>query len=140
MSTDSDNPRKRPDTPPPDPKRPLSERSLVVEDNVIIGMEAEDQLRDLGAVAVDVANTVARAMDLIASTDYEFALLDVNLGKETSREAAEALTAAKIPYAFLTGYGEVSWAPAKAGTIPVLVKPLDPGALARAVCQARNND
>jgi CheY-like chemotaxis protein len=109
----------------------------VVEDNIIVGMETEGQLLDLGAAAVDLANSVPRAMDLIASHAYEFVLLDANLGNETSRQVAEALTEASIPYAFLTGYGEVSWARADAGQIPVLTKPLDTGALGQAVVQAQ---
>jgi len=137
LSTNAENPGKRTETPPLDPNRPLSRRALVVEDNVIIGMEAEEQLRDLGAEAVDLASTVARALELIAGTDYEFALLDANMGTQTSRDVAVALTAAKVPYAFLTGYGEVAWAPADAVPIPVLTKPLDARSLVRAVLRAR---
>lgn len=117
--------------------KPLSKRSLVLEDNAIIGMEAESQLLDLGAEVVDVASTVARAMELIANHAYEFVLLDVNLGNETSRHAAEALRAAGIPHAFSTGYGEVSWGTTDACPMPVLTKPFETRALEHAVEQAR---
>ena len=118
-------------------ENPLSQRCLVLEDNAIIGMEAESQLLDLGAAAVDVASTVAGAMELIASHSYEFVLLDVNLGAGTSEPVAEALRASGIAHAFSTGYGDVSWQPTDASPMPVLTKPFDTDALERAVTLAR---
>jgi CheY-like chemotaxis protein len=119
----------------------LSQRVLVLEDNALIAMDAEGQLVDLGAEHVDVAQTVARALDLIANQSYEFALLDVNLGNETSRPVADALRAANIPFAFVTGYQGVPWATTDAGSphlqAPIIVKPLEAVALRRAVRRAR---
>jgi CheY-like chemotaxis protein len=109
----------------------LDGRVLLVEDNVLIGMEAEYQLQDLGAQEIDMAGNVAAALDLIAAHDYSFAVLDINLGNETSQKVAEALSQRAIPYVFTTGYGEVPWTQADAYGAPVVTKPLDPVALER---------
>lgn len=138
-----DNAHKTAGAPPaggsPEPQTPLCRRVLVLEDNAIIAMEAEELLCDLGALAVDVAKTVASALELIASETYEFALLDVNLGDGNSRPAAEALAAAGTPYAFATGYGEVPWTSPETNAMPVLTKPHDQRALERAIMDARRS-
>ena len=121
-----------------DAPRLLSARALIVEDNVIIGLEAEDQLFSMGAATIDMASTVSHALDLVGRNAYEFALLDINLGNETSERVAEALSRQGTPYAFTTGYGEVPWA-RNAGahvTAPVVTKPLDTIALERAISAA----
>lgn len=117
----------------------LSRRALVVEDNIIIGMEAEDQLLALGASQVDLANNVAQALRLIGQNSYEFALLDVNLGNESSQPVAEELRALGTPYAFSTGYGEVPWAKGTRSQAPVVTKPLDSIALERAIVAAQHS-
>ena len=119
------------------PHRLLSRRALVLEDNAIIGMESEMQLLDLGAAHVDNASTVRRALDFLGRHDYEFVLLDVNLGHESSQAVADALALRGIPHAFSTGYGEISWATGATARAPVLTKPLDNMALERAIVQAK---
>lgn len=115
----------------------LEGRVLLVEDNVLIGMEADYQLQDLGAQEIDMAGNVAAALDLIAVHDYKFAVLDINLGNETSQKVAEALSERGVPYVFTTGYGEVPWTQAAAYGAPVVTKPLDPTALERAILETR---
>lgn len=106
------------------------ERALVVEDNPVIALEAEDMLRDLGVPSVDVAASVARAEALLAEGSYGFALLDVNLGSHTSHELARRLVAEGVPVCFATGYGEAIEAGADLASVPVLCKPYDADAFA----------
>lgn len=87
--------------------RPLEGKTaLLVEDSMIIALDGEDALRALGAAQVLTAANVRHAMALIDSEDIHFALLDYNLGAETSAPIAERLVAAGIPFLFATGYGE----------------------------------
>jgi CheY-like chemotaxis protein len=51
-------------------------------------------------------SNVAAALAAIEEQRPRFALLDVNLGVETSFEAATRLVALGVPFAFMTGYGE----------------------------------
>jgi DNA-binding LytR/AlgR family response regulator len=73
---------------------------------MIIAMDAEEQLKQLGAVQVQTAPNVAQALALLAKEAFDFGLLDVNLGPETSAPVAAAMAARGIPFAFATGYGD----------------------------------
>jgi two-component sensor histidine kinase len=53
---------------------------------------------------VGPAHTVAVALGLIEATSPDAAILDMNLGKELSYPAADALRVRRIPFMFLTGY------------------------------------
>ena len=80
-------------------------RILVVEDEVIVAMLIEDILADLGADVVGPATRNAQALELLAQGPVDAAILDVNLGGETSDPTARELRARGIPFAFATGYG-----------------------------------
>lgn len=82
----------------------LTGNALVLEDNMIISMDAADILDELGADRVTTASSVADAMRILDSEDISFALLDVNLGDELSLKVAKACEARKIPFALATGY------------------------------------
>jgi DNA-binding LytR/AlgR family response regulator len=73
---------------------------------MIIALDAEDALKEIGAEKVVVVSNVARALKAVEKGDIDFALLDVNLGSENSMPVADLLLARKIPFAFATGYGE----------------------------------
>lgn len=117
-------------------------RALMVEDNMIISLDAEQLLMDHGALEVHGAASVADARKILDIHEVDVALLDVNLGSETSFALVPDLTRRKIPFVFVTGYGEQIELPedaAKAGTIK---KPFDARelvqAIAHAVTRARN--
>jgi two-component sensor histidine kinase/CheY-like chemotaxis protein len=101
----------------------FSATALIVEDNVIIAMEAEDVLRDLGFASCQIVGSVRAAEDLINSTAISFAMLDVNLGAETSEPIAKALYAHGIPFIFASGYGDRSFTTAQYQGVPVITKP-----------------
>jgi len=103
----------------------LSGHILVVEDNMIIAMDAEDMVRELGADTVTVVSDVSSAITAISANSFSFALLDVNLGAETSELVAVALEKAKIPFAFATGYGDATEVTKAFEAAPVIQKPYD---------------
>lgn len=80
-------------------------RVLVVEDEPIVAMVAEDLLETLGAHVVGVACHITDAVALASSADIDLALLDVNLNGERSDAVADVLRARSIPFVFATGYG-----------------------------------
>jgi two-component sensor histidine kinase/CheY-like chemotaxis protein len=110
----------RPAAPVPDR---LTGTVLVVEDNMIIALEAEEALIALGASAVDTAPSVREALRLIEASPPGRAVLDVNLGGETSVPVARRLAELGIPYAFATGYGESFKIPPDLAAVPVIKKP-----------------
>ncbi|BAU88780.1 response regulator receiver modulated GAF sensor protein [Methylorubrum populi] len=116
----------------PSPATRLDGTVLVVEDNMIIALEAEEVLTALGASAVDMAASVREALRLIEASRPDRAVLDVNLGSETSVPVARRLAELGIPFAFATGYGESFKVPPDLGDVPVVKKPYGADELLRA--------
>jgi light-regulated signal transduction histidine kinase (bacteriophytochrome) len=105
---------------------------LLVEDSMIIALDSEDALRALGAREVHVAAGVAQARRLIAR-GVDFAVLDFNLGAETSLPLADDLAAAGKPFVFASGYGDGIDLPERFADTPVVKKPYGAADLAAAV-------
>jgi PAS domain S-box-containing protein len=80
-------------------------RILVIEDEPLISMDLEVMLESEGCVVVGPAMNFETAKSLIASRQFDAALLDVNLGGHPVDELAAALTQKNCPFAFVTGYG-----------------------------------
>ena len=94
-------------------------RILVVEDEMLVAMQIEDMLSDLGCTSITFAATVKSALESIAENLFDLAMLDVNLDGTRSFAVAEALSGRHIPFAFSTGYSvDESF-----GDRPVLNKP-----------------
>ena len=116
----------------PEPPRRLAGSILVVEDNMIIALETEEMLASLGATNVDMASSTRDALRLIDAAPPARALLDVNLGSETSIAVARKLFELGIPYAFATGYGDGFRIPGDLAQVPVVKKPYSTEDLLRA--------
>lgn len=112
---------------------PAGKRVLVVEDEVIVAMQLEDLLLDMGC---EVVGPACRYEDAIAMAEVETldaAVLDVNLNGRSVSGVAERLTARGVPIVYATGYG-------RAGCVglpdaPVLQKPYMPTDLATALSE-----
>jgi len=104
-------------------------RVLVLEDSLIIAMEAEDMLRAVGAETIDIANSLEQAMEAAQGEKYDFALLDVNLGEAMSFDFARYLGEVNIPFGFVSGYSDTQDFPVDLQDVPLLVKPFDETAM-----------
>jgi CheY-like chemotaxis protein len=111
---------------------PLKGRALLVEDNLIIALDAEEMLLRLGASSVEVASSVRDALAIIDREAPDFAVLDVNLTGETSFPIAERLQKAKVPYVFATGYGDNLAVPKEFKGATIVTKPYEDGDVAGA--------
>lgn len=113
------------------PNRPpgLPSDVLIVEDDPIIALDFEDTILGLGVTQVRTAGNVAKALNMIADREPDFALLDVSLIREKSFAVAERLAALQIPFAFVTGYGADVRLPAAFAHMPRLPKPCPMDAL-----------
>ena len=96
---------------------------LLVEDSMIIALDAEDCLKELGVETVRTESTVAAALDALAKKRPALAILDYNLGKENSEPVAEKLREMGVPFWLATGYGEMADRIAKLGAMGLLTKP-----------------
>ena len=100
----------------------VGKRVLIVEDEPILAMVAEDILQELGAEIVGPAAHLDDALELAHSEDVDFALLDVNLNGKMSLPVAQHLRARSVPYVFATGYGDAGAAGLELDA-PVVHKP-----------------
>ncbi|MBC8128969.1 MAG: response regulator, partial [Rhizobiaceae bacterium] len=96
---------------------------LIVEDNMIIALDAEQLMIESGMVEVHMAASVSEARKIIAAERVDVALLDVNLGSETSFALIAPLNEKGVPFVFVTGYGEGVVLPEEAGNAVALKKP-----------------
>ncbi len=78
-------------------------RVLVVDDEPLIAMMAEDWLSELGHETVGPAHDLATGL-LLARGDIDAAVIDVTLGRESGYEIAKVLTARGLPFIFATGH------------------------------------
>jgi light-regulated signal transduction histidine kinase (bacteriophytochrome) len=106
---------------------------LLVEDSLIIALDAEDIAGRLGADSVSTAATVQAALDIIDSSRPSVAMLDINLGDSTSFVIADRLMDLNIPFLFATGYGEQAQLPADHRGRSVVQKPYTLENVARAM-------
>jgi light-regulated signal transduction histidine kinase (bacteriophytochrome) len=79
---------------------------LLVEDNLLIALEAEAMLTDLGARLVVSASTLRAAEEAVSGHEFGFAMLDISVGNATSFDLALRLRSAGTPYIFASGYGD----------------------------------
>ncbi len=99
-------------------------RILLIEDEPLVALEMEDQLRAIGCIVVGPAATVDRARHLIAEETFDAALVDANLRGKPVDDLVAAITRRGIRFAFATGYGREGL-PVSFRDTPLLNKPFD---------------
>lgn len=95
---------------------------LLVEDSMMIALDAQLMLQNCGA-EVELAATTSDAKRALKLNKFDAAILDVNLYTETSFAIAEELQARAIPFVFATGYGETISLPERFRDVHVVAKP-----------------
>jgi len=105
---------------------------LLVEDSLIIALDAEDIAHRLGAASVTTAATVDGALEFIDTARPTVAMLDINLGDRNSYPIADRLAELGVPFIFATGYGEQANPPVEHRGRLVVQKPYTLENVARA--------
>jgi light-regulated signal transduction histidine kinase (bacteriophytochrome)/CheY-like chemotaxis protein len=121
----------------PDVNAQIVSEFLLVEDQLIIALEAEEMLRRFGAKKVVTVATESDALQALRTFVPEFAILDVNLGFNTSISVAEELSRLAVPFIFATGYGDSVMIPEKFRHVPVVRKPYTAETVAFGLARAR---
>ncbi len=101
----------------------MGARVLVVEDEFMIALDIGQQLIEAGYEVVGPVTSVGKALSFVAERGCDVAVLDINLGGETSEPIARKLRACGKPFVVLTGYSADNVLPWFNGAI-VLSKPL----------------
>jgi DNA-binding response OmpR family regulator len=86
----------------PESSEPL--RILIIEDEPIIALDLQDTLVEAGFTVIGVAGRLENALEFIADTVFDAAIVDANLGGISASPAALALAARGLPFIVLSGY------------------------------------
>lgn len=117
----------------------LSGDVLIVEDNMVIALNASDILTENGADKVHLSGTVRHAMQILKDHPISFALLDVNLGDHTVTPVAKYLAAHDIPFILATGYGDTHSIATHFPQAVVVSKPFTVEILGKAIHSSLND-
>jgi CheY-like chemotaxis protein len=117
---------------PPVASSVAGKRVLVVEDELMIRMLLQDMLADLGCELAGEAGRIDEALTLAKQSEFDVAILDVNLNGQPISPVVEVLIERGLPFVFATGYGQRGVPEAYRKT-PTLQKPFQAEALAQAI-------
>ena len=106
-------------------------RILIVEDELLVAMMAEELLVERGWEVAATVGWLDEALALASSIAIDAALIDVNLNGKSSFPIAEMLDGRGVAIVFATGYGAAGL-PERWRSRPVLQKPFDGDELERA--------
>ncbi len=111
----------------------MRHHALIIEDEVLIALEMESLLGDLGFRSFEVADSPRDALESARRARPDLITADYRIIGGTGVEAVEAILAelGPIPVVYVTGNPDMIPGPGR----PVVDKPIDGGALARA-CQS----
>jgi PAS domain S-box-containing protein len=79
-------------------------RIFLVEDEALIGIMMRDLLTEFGLSVIGPVHSVKEGMSVIATQNFDCAILDLNLRGEQVYPLAQALAEKSIPFVFATGY------------------------------------
>lgn len=114
--------------------RPAGGTPLVLEDNLIIAMEIEELLEDLGFPSAQICGSIPNALSILESDSIAFAVLDIYLGTgETCAELAETLAAREIPFLFISGFDGRAAVTERFPSAPIVIKPFVPSEIEAAL-------
>lgn len=119
----------------PPPKLLMGRDILLVEDSLIISLDAEDILARLGAENVVTHATADGALQYLESRSPAVAVLDINLGDRTSFTVADLLLEQNVPFLFASGYGEQAALPMEHRNRIVIQKPYTLENIARGMAE-----
>ena len=111
----------------------LSGRSVfLVEDEVMIRMMVADMLEELGYKVAAEAGDINEALRLAQATEFDIAILDVNVNGKVISPVADLIREKGCPFIFATGYGS-SGLPEQYRDRPALQKPFQLDALSKTI-------
>ncbi len=99
-------------------------RVLLVEDEALVAMMIQDFLTESGHSVIGPISRASEAVEAARASDYDAAILDINLGDGMAYPVADILSARGIPFVFVTGY-EADTIDDRFNGVPVLQKPIE---------------
>jgi PAS domain S-box-containing protein len=116
---------------------------LIVEDDSAIAENLAFEIAAERGKVVGPVATVKAALEAIANTELDGAILDLNLIGEMAFAVADALATRHIPFVIMTGFDARAVVPARHRNVSCLQKPVTPYTICReleAIFNASNGD
>jgi CheY-like chemotaxis protein len=105
-------------------KRDEKPRVLLVEDEALVAMMIQETMTEFGFQVIGPVSTASEALAAARNSQFEAAVLDINLGDGMVYTVAEILSKRGVPFVFVTGYDAESVDSRFTG-VPVLQKPIE---------------
>lgn|GEM_PF-367928 len=96
---------------------------LIVEDDPFIAMDLQDTFEEAGYTVLGPVAAVQPGLEIVAEMTPDIAMLDFNLGRETSLPIAEKLEETAVPYIFLSGHADKVVKVGKVSKKRIIAKP-----------------
>lgn len=96
---------------------------LLIEDEALIAMQLKLDLEEDGHTVIGPIAQLSEALRTAAESEFDIALIDINLGADNSAPVAEILDRRNVPFAFTTGYNDLIFMPPPLRNYPHLTKP-----------------
>jgi DNA-binding response OmpR family regulator len=97
---------------------------LLVEDEALVAMMIQETMTEFGFQVIGPVSTASEALAAARNSQFEAAVLDINLGDGMVYTVAEILSKRGVPFVFVTGYDAESVDSRFTG-VPVLQKPIE---------------
>ena len=107
-------------------------RVLIAEDEFLVGLQLEEDLRSAGCSIVGPFSTLEAATRASRREPFDLAVLDINLNGDRVYPLADELSARGIPFIFLSGYLPTDL-PERFRKWRQVAKPHDPAALIKQI-------
>lgn len=101
-------------------------RILLIEDEALVALQMKIDLEDDGYIVVGPFAHLTEALRAATDSDFDIALVDINLGSDNSAPIADILERRRVPFAFTTGYNDLIFLPPTLRGYPHLTKPYNP--------------
>jgi DNA-binding NtrC family response regulator len=112
--------------------RPLAgRRILIAEDEILIALQLEAILQELGCQIVGPVTRVDEVRACLEARSFDGALVDVNLRGEQIFGVLPALIELGVPVVIASGYADTTLFPPQFRAVPRIAKPFDEAALQR---------
>jgi PAS domain S-box-containing protein len=99
-------------------------RVLLVEDEALVAMMIQECLTECGHSVVGPISRASDALQAAKESDYDAAILDINLGDGMAYPVADIVSARGLPFVFVTGY-EADTIDERFSHVPILQKPIE---------------
>jgi CheY-like chemotaxis protein len=110
-------------------------RVLVVEDELVVALDLENLLSQLGCIPLKSAPTIQKALQTLSDEWPDVAVLDVDLQGERVTPVAIALNEQRVPFMLVTGYGSARIPEETLQKVVHLQKPVNGCRLKRALAE-----